>query len=79
MAAVAGVKKEIHGETPIPVELLPQQNRNFSRARPFIKGCALPNTWKDGASDVGTDQDRERYRVKVAFLISIRFQPPIHP
>jgi hypothetical protein len=43
------------------------------------KGCALPNTWKDGASDVGTDQDRERYRVKVAFLISIRFQPPIHP
>jgi hypothetical protein len=29
------------------------------------KGCALPNTWKDRASDVGTDQDRERYRVKV--------------
>jgi hypothetical protein len=26
-----------NGETPIPVELLPQQNRNFSRARPFIK------------------------------------------
>ena len=29
-------------------------------------GLDQPNTWKDGASDVGTDQDRERYRVKVA-------------
>jgi hypothetical protein len=26
--------------------------------------------------DCGSTGDRERYRVKVAFLISIRFQPP---
>jgi len=25
----------------------------------------LPNAWKNGAFDVGTDQDQERYRVKV--------------
>jgi hypothetical protein len=117
-----------NGETPIPVELLPQQNRNFSRARPFIKprlevrkeqedqehdGIPLEGNFpllpglpqriysdpsrltsliraasaadlcvlhrrikgmplcqtrgKTGLPTLETDQDRERYRVKVAF------------
>jgi hypothetical protein len=34
-------------------------------------GAAISDSaWNDGASDVGTDQDRERYRVKVALRSS---------
>ena len=40
--------------------------RAADQRRSMDAGSALPNTWKNGASDVGTDQDRERYRVKVA-------------
>jgi hypothetical protein len=39
--------------------------RAADQRRSIDAGSALPNTWKNGASDVGTDQDRERYRVKV--------------
>jgi hypothetical protein len=35
--------------------------------------------WKDGVSDAGTDQDRERYRVKVAFLCRYRFRKAAPP
>jgi len=44
----------------------PPASEPFRSRYTIACGARLPTTWKNGASDVGADQDLERYRVKVA-------------